>query len=98
MSLSGVTNATTYDAVAIYVQDPSVDAVGLNKLLKYKWANEDLTYVTTGKTSFRYRILSWNATHSREEKGRPRRILQRLNLHTCQPAKQRDGAAPVRPD
>jgi hypothetical protein len=57
VSLSGVKSATTYDAVAVYVQDPSDDAVGLNKLLKYKWANEDLTYVNTGNTSFRYRIL-----------------------------------------
>lgn len=64
VSLSGVTNATTYDAVAIYVQDPSEDAVSLNKLLKYKWANEDLTYVTTGKTSFRYRNLSWFKSHT----------------------------------
>lgn len=80
VSLSGVTNATTYDAVAIYVQDPSGDAVGLTKLLKYKWANEDLTYVTTGKTSFRYRSLSWNATHRREEKGRPCRISTALEF------------------
>ena len=87
VSLSGVTNATTYDAVAIYVHDPSGDAVGLNKLLKYKWANEDLTYVTTGKTSFRYRSLSWNATQRRDEKGRPCKFLQRLKLHTCYPAK-----------
>jgi len=59
--LSGVTNPTTYDAVAVYVQDPSDSTVGLNKLLKYKWANADLSYVKTGNTTFRYKslVLSW---------------------------------------
>lgn len=53
MTLSGVPKPTTYDAVAIYVQDPSDSAIGLNKLLKYKWANANLSYVSTGSTTFR---------------------------------------------
>ena len=53
VTLSGVSKPTTYDAVAIYIQDPSDSAVGLNKLLKYKWANADLSYVSTGNTTFR---------------------------------------------
>lgn len=62
--LSGVTKPTTYDAVAIYVQDPSDSTVGLNKLLKYKWANADLSYVKTGNTTFRYifLVLSWTSS------------------------------------
>ena len=61
MTLSGVTNPTTYDAVAIYVQDPSDSSVGLNKLLKYKWANADLNYVKTGSTSFRCALPTLNS-------------------------------------
>ena len=53
VTLSGVAKPTTYDAVAIYVQDPSDTTIGLNKLLKYKWANADLAYVKTGSTTFR---------------------------------------------
>ena len=53
VTLSGVSKPTTYDAVAVYIQDPSDSAVGLNKLLKYKWANADLSYVSTGSTTFR---------------------------------------------
>ena len=53
INLSGVSKPTTYDAVAIYVQDPSDSTIGLKKLLKYKWANADPSYVSTGNTTFR---------------------------------------------
>ena len=63
MTLSGVPKPTTYDAVAIYVQDPSDTAIGLNKLLKYKWANANLSYVSTDSTTFRCGLQVYVCVH-----------------------------------
>ena len=54
VTVSGVAKATTYDALAIYLQDPSDSTVKLNRLIKYTWANENPAYIKTGNTTFRH--------------------------------------------
>ncbi len=58
VTVSGVAKPTAYDAVAIYLQDPADPTIGLHRLIKYKWANGDSAYLTSGKTSFRSGTLS----------------------------------------
>lgn len=53
VTVSGVAKPTTSDALAIYLQDLADSSIGLNRLIKYKWANADPNYITSGKTSFR---------------------------------------------
>lgn len=56
VTVSGVAKPTTSDALAIYLQDPADPNIGLNRLIKYKWANAEPSYVKTGKASFRCAI------------------------------------------
>lgn len=53
VTVTGVAKPTTSDALAIYLQDPADPTVGINRLIKYKWANADPAYISSGKTSFR---------------------------------------------
>ncbi|BDA47385.1 probable inactive purple acid phosphatase 27 [Coccomyxa sp. Obi] len=58
VTVSGVAKPTTSDALAIYLQDPADSSIGLNRLIKYKWANADPSYVKTGKASFSFRVIN----------------------------------------
>jgi hypothetical protein len=55
VSVSGVAKPTQYDALAIYLEDEADTSIGLNRLIKYQWADADLAYLQQGSKSFRCR-------------------------------------------
>ena len=64
VTVTGVKKPSTYDALAIYLQDPSDSTVGLIRLIKYKWANQDPAYIKSGNTTFRHGGHPWMLPNS----------------------------------